>query len=262
MKGFDGHFILSWLLEQGTAPNVIPNGSKLMAITHPNLNIRIIDSFNFLPMALAKLPECFGLEELKKGYFPHTFNTRENQSYVNKYCQYPIGHPDIITEGFGDIEQYFGIVKCRVVAPRELYLPVLPFRTQGKLMFPLCKTCAETLQQSPCTHTEDERALVGTWVTEEVKLAVRKGYRVTHIYEVYDFKKKSDSLFRSYIDLFLKIKQESSGWPAECVTDADKENYISQYRQREGISLDAASIEKNPGRRQVAKLALNSFWGR
>ncbi|XP_054706741.1 uncharacterized protein LOC129216552 [Uloborus diversus] len=184
------------------------------------------------------------------------------QYHVNKYCQYPIGHPDIITEGFGDIEQYFGIVKCRVVAPRELYLPVLPFRTQGKLMFPLCKTCAETLQQSPCTHTEDERALVGTWVTEEVKLAVRKGYRVTHIYEVYDFKKKSDSLFRSYIDLFLKIKQESSGWPAECVTDLDKAEYISQYRQREGISLDAASIEKNPGRRQVAKLALNSFWGR
>ncbi|XP_054708494.1 uncharacterized protein LOC129218285 [Uloborus diversus] len=129
-------------------------------------------------------------------------------------------------------------------------------------MFPLCRTCAEETNQSPCTHTEEKRALIGTWVTEEVKLAIKKGYRITHIYEVYDFEKKSDSLFKTYIDLFLKIKQESSGWPAECVTDADKANYISMYKQREGILLDASSIQKNPGKRQVAKLALNSFWGR
>ena len=48
-------------------------------------------------------------------------------------------------------------------------------------MFPLCRTCAETLQQSPCTHTDDERALVHTWVSEEVKLAKRKGYRITQV---------------------------------------------------------------------------------
>ncbi|XP_035225169.1 uncharacterized protein LOC118197734 [Stegodyphus dumicola] len=73
---------MAWLLEQGTAPEVIPNGSMIMSVRHPSLNIRVIDSLNFLPMALAKLPGCFGLSELKKGYFPHLFNSRENQSYV------------------------------------------------------------------------------------------------------------------------------------------------------------------------------------
>lgn len=73
---------MAWLLEQGTAPEVIPNGSMLMAITHKGLGLRVIDSLNFLPMALSKLPACFGLAELKKGYFPHLFNIRENQAYV------------------------------------------------------------------------------------------------------------------------------------------------------------------------------------
>lgn len=79
---FDGQFLMAWLLEQGIAPEVIPNGSMLMTIRHTALAIRVIDSLNFLPMALSKLPGCFGLTELKKGYFPHLFNSRENQTYV------------------------------------------------------------------------------------------------------------------------------------------------------------------------------------
>ena len=33
-------------------------------------------------MLLAKLPKSFGLDEKKKGYFPHFFNTKENQNAV------------------------------------------------------------------------------------------------------------------------------------------------------------------------------------
>lgn len=49
------------------------------------LNIRILDSLNFLPMRLAELPKAFGLRELKKGYFPHFFNTKGNAFYVGFY---------------------------------------------------------------------------------------------------------------------------------------------------------------------------------
>jgi hypothetical protein len=34
------------------------------------------------PSALSELPKMLGLEELKKGYFPHLFNRKENQSVV------------------------------------------------------------------------------------------------------------------------------------------------------------------------------------
>lgn len=79
---------------------------------------------------------------------------------------------------------------------------------------------------------------------------------------MYHFADTSDTLFRSYIDLFLKIKQESSGWPEDCETSEHREEYVKNYAEREGVQLDASLISKNPGRRQVAKLALNSFWGR
>jgi len=43
--------------------------------------VRLIDSYNFLPMALSALPKAFDEPELKKGYFPHLFNTNDNQQY-------------------------------------------------------------------------------------------------------------------------------------------------------------------------------------
>ncbi len=36
-------------------------------------------------MALSKMPKTSGLSELKKGYFPHLFNTPDNQKYVGYY---------------------------------------------------------------------------------------------------------------------------------------------------------------------------------
>ena len=44
--------------------------------------IVIKDSCNFLPMPLADIPKAFGFSEMKKGYFPHYFNTPDNQNYV------------------------------------------------------------------------------------------------------------------------------------------------------------------------------------
>ena len=45
-------------------------------------------------------------------------------------------------------------------------------------------------------------------------------------------------------------------------TEDDKRTYIEQYYEREGIRLDYNRIQKNPGLRALAKLMLNSFWGK
>ncbi|GIX93570.1 DNA-directed DNA polymerase [Caerostris darwini] len=409
MKGFDGQFIMAWILKQGITPDVIPKGGLIMSILHPSLKIRIIDSLNFLPMPLSKIPDCFGFKELRKSYFPHLFNIKQNQNYggafpearfyspdsmgpaarekfltwyedkknktfnfqeemdadilrrclefrsqfqeitqedpfqyvtiasacmavfrslhvtpntiamvpihgyvndiryspdsirwldfvshneniiilhalngtdsvhplkgismatvkektdmtsavlrskgyqvvelwehefaeqkkknpqlqkfleshsiqdrlnprdaffggrtnalklfyegsakyvdftslypwINKYFVYPIGHPEIITKDFKDVDNYFGLILCRVIPPRALYLPVLPFRCQGKLMFPLCRICTENMRQTICTHSDEERALTGTWMSEEVKLAKRKVYIIAEIKNIY-----------------------------------------------------------------------------
>ena len=41
-----------------------------------------------------------------------------------------------------------------------------------------------------------------------------------------------------------------------------RQKYIQQYYDREGIWLDYNKIEENPGLRSLAKLMLNSFWGK
>ena len=63
---------------------VIFSGSKIMYMKVPTggINIRLLDSLNFLPMPLAQLPKSFGLVELKKGFFPHYFNIAEHQNDV------------------------------------------------------------------------------------------------------------------------------------------------------------------------------------
>ena len=128
-------------------------------------------------------------------------------------------------------------------------------------MFPLCKTCTDTLNQNPCTHSEQERAILGTWCHVELMKAIEKGYKVLKIHEVWHFPVHTDELFKEYVNTFLKIKQEASGYPKECVTDEQKQHYIDEYYKHEGIRLDPEKIVYNSGLRSLAKLMLNSLWG-
>lgn len=111
--------------------------------------------------------------------------------------------------------------------------------------------------------------ITGTWVSDEVKKAIEKGYVVDKIFEVwhfdsisqYDLLAKEGGAFTDYVNTFLKMKQEASGWPERCKTDEERFKYIEEYHQREGIRLEYHNITLNPGLRALAKLMLNSFWG-
>ena len=81
-QGYDSYPILQYLYKNAIMPMIIPNGAKTMCLTVESCKIKMIDSINFLPMALAKLAAMFGFEELKKGYFQHLFNRKENQYVI------------------------------------------------------------------------------------------------------------------------------------------------------------------------------------
>jgi hypothetical protein len=72
----------------------------------------------------------------------------------------------------------------------------------------------------------------------------------------------SGGLFAEYVKMFLKRKQESSGYPSWVQSEKDNQKYIEEYRLAEGIALDKASVSKNAGQRNLAKLKLNSMWGK
>ena len=190
--------------------------------------------------------------------------------FVQKYSMYPVQEPQILTSDFTDISNYFGIAKIKILPPKGLYHPVLPLKINGKLLFTLCRTCAEKQNQKTCTCDEENRCLFGTWCTPEIHKAIDKGYTAMKIYEVYHWSETSqfkistgdNGLFAEYVNMFLRIKQEASGWPDWVQTEEDKLKYIADYAKNEGVELDADKISKNPALRSIAKLILNSFWGK
>jgi len=191
--------------------------------------------------------------------------------WVNKTCFYPKGHPRLISQpGHTDIHIYFGVIQCRVLPPREPYHPVLPYRHAGKLTFPLCATYVKEEMAKPplersyqCAHSNEERALTATWCTPELQKAVELGYEIQYIYEVWHFDQTCEGLFQDYVNTWLKIKQEASGWLSWVGDDETKrQQYIREYYEHEGIQLEYDKIEHNPGLRALAKMMLNSMWGK
>ena len=45
-------------------------------------------------MRLANFPKTFGIDELAKGYFPHLFNKKENETYVGPIPPSPYYNPN------------------------------------------------------------------------------------------------------------------------------------------------------------------------
>jgi len=75
------------------------------------------------------------------------------------------------------------------------------------------------------------------------------GYGLVDVLEFWECKvtcfdrgTNSGGLFAGYVNMFLKIKHESSGYPSFVQSDADKDKYIEDYWRAEGIALDNASI--------------------
>lgn len=194
--------------------------------------------------------------------------------YVNWKGVYPVGHPEKILIGQKecdtvDLEKCDGLIKCRILPPQQLKIPVLPAKINKKLIFTLCRTCAEQQNIYDCLHNDEERAIIGTWVLCEVKTSLKYGYTILDKIEIWSYKTerynpetKTGGLFTDYMKTFLKIKQEASGWPLNCNTQEEKDAYIKMYEKTQDIKLYASKIEVNPSYRSLAKLCANSLWGK
>lgn len=184
---------------------------------------------------------------------------------INKYCTNPASHPTILVNPESqNITDYFGLDKVSILAAEKVFHPVLPVKMKGKLMFPLCRKCVEEQLDRPwhertniCPHSDAERILHGTWWTVELQKAVEMSYKIMKIHEVRYFpeEQRKERLFAPYVNTRLKNKTEASGWPKHCDTQEQKDQYVNDFETREGIKLE--NMDKNSGRKQVAKLRLN-----
>ena len=93
-------------------------------------------------------------------------------------------------------------------------------------------------------------------------MALRHGYSVLEVGELWHWEQRTTELFKGYIKTFLKSKTEASGWPVDCGDDpAKRASFIANFEAREGVQLDENNMAKNEGLRFISKLLLNSFWG-
>ena len=68
--------------------------------------------------------------------------------YISKYGKFPVGHTKVyVGADFPpDCLNRKGVIKSKVLPPRGLYHPVLPYKSNSKLMFPLGSACADTYE--------------------------------------------------------------------------------------------------------------------
>lgn len=159
-----------------------------------------------------------------------------------------------------DLYAIDGIIKCDVLPPKDVLFPILPVKVSGRLMFPLCYTCANEQSKIYCKHSDVDRIFTGTWIIDEIRVALRQGYEILNIHEIIQFRVKA-GLFKKFIDNYFTLKLYNSGYP----TGYDRENineFIQDYFQKHSIQLDPEKFTDNPSKRAFCKLILNSCWGK
>ena len=62
----------------------------------------------------------------------------------------------------------------------------------------------------------------------------------------YDPETRKGGVVTEYVNTFLKLKQEASGWSEWCQCEKDRQLYITDYHRKEGICLAASKIKWNP----------------
>ena len=136
-----------------------------------------------------------------------------------------------------------GTIKFKVLPPRKLYHPFLPFKSNSKLMFPLSSACAYTMYQGRSTHSDVERCIIRTWVEDEVHKTVDMCCGLVDVFEFWEYEltfREGHQFWMSaqHVNMFLKLKEESSGYPSWDKCDEVKDRFIEDYRRADGIALD------------------------
>ncbi|KAB0805350.1 hypothetical protein PPYR_02320 [Photinus pyralis] len=111
--------------------------------------------------------------------------------------KYAVGHPTVYNlDDCGTRDLRIPLVKYSILPPSDLYHSVLPFKMHDKSMF----------------------------VSYMVLVFEVWEYEISQ----YDKASMGGGLFSGYVDNFLKIKQECSGWRSWCVDDGSKE-HLCEY---------------------------------
>lgn len=103
-----------------------------------------------------------------------------------------------------------------------------------------------------CPHNDKERAFTATLTHLELKEALMYDYRVTNVYRIWHYDQWSETIFRKYVQLLMKLKVESSDFPLGVATEQDKQKFAKEYMDKMGINIEIENVKFNPGLRFIS----------
>ena len=177
-------------------------------------------------------------EELDAGMYGEGKDIASQYPKVMHDAMLPCGAPRTVLYTRAEmpaLSEVYGIVECDVTCPNDLIHPVLSNHENGRLMSTLLPKRREC------------------YTSCELQQALAVGYKVTRVYRI-DHYTPSTDLFKSYIRRFFQLKMEAGDPitdPAELAAIKEKLGFVPDF-----------SAGPNPGRKAIAKMMLNSLWGK
>lgn len=245
---------------------------NVVTIWDHDFNTSFADPYLLKCCQIMKPEECFygGRTEVFKLYANaaklqkdiHYYDVTSLYPSVYAHHPLPVGHPIHILGYQVDLSRfhptasnrYYGYARVKVVPCKSDLVGLLPQRDQksGRLYFPVYP-------------------MEGCWGTEELYLAMQNGYKVEEIYEMYywDERNYSNLHFSAYVNYFFQLKQEAEGWiklgaSSENPSEEEQLDLVQRlYEQNGNLSrIRPEKVRKNAVLRSLAKLYLNSLWGK
>ena len=137
--------------------------------------------------------------------------------FIQHKNPFPINHPKVLTnkeeclkelirptKPTSSDEDGMGFAKCRILPPKKLFIPTLPFRLNRKLLFPLC---AKEKQAEECKHKDKQRSIKGTWCIIEISQAIKDGYKIQHVTQLLIYSQQ-EKIFTNFVAKFHMLKQK------------------------------------------------------
>lgn len=168
---------------------------------------------------------------------------------VQFYDPMPVGYPQTVIY-YNDqpsphmLGSFFGFIECDIEPTEFLFHPMIGRFAHNKLFMDL----------------HPHKKVVLTSVEFQAAVSERGGYGCTHVYRI-DKYEKSYTLFRPFVKNWLRLKILSSKPPFDPDTP-EFEDFKCELLERFGFSVEASDFQPNPSLRNLAKLVLNSLWGK
>ena len=144
----------------------------------------------------------------------HNLNSYDFNS-IYPFCMRSFPTP---VEYIGEAQDYedFGFHKVTIYCPKNINIPVLPIKINGKLIFPT-------------------GLITGIFFSEEIKLAISVGYKLIKYHYGEEFSREFD-FFREYVDFFYKLRQENKGTSLDYISKLFLNSLYGKFGQKEEFS--------------------------